>query len=60
MGVDSAKAGYLNYCAQAWLGEGELQRIEVIGEPVAKHTRHYKLADNSDQQLVWMAPPKPS
>jgi Domain of unknown function (DUF362) len=60
MGIDFAKVGYLNYCAQAGLGEGELQKIEVVGEPIAKHIRRYKLADKIAQQLVWMAPPKPS
>jgi uncharacterized protein (DUF362 family) len=60
MGIDFAKVGYLNYCAQAGLGEGDLQKIEVVGEPIAKHIRRYKLADNIDQQLVWMTPPKPS
>ena len=59
MGIDFAKVGYLNYCAQAGLGEGDLRKIEVVGEPLAKHIRRYKLADNIDQQLVWMTPPKP-
>jgi uncharacterized protein (DUF362 family) len=54
MGIDFGKVGYLNYCAQAGLGEGDLQRIEVLGEPIANHVRRYKLADNIDQQLVWM------
>ena len=36
-----------------------MQKIKVVGEPIAKHVRHYKLADNIDQQLVWMTPPKP-
>src|SRR5271157_5925253 len=58
MGIDFAKVGYLNYCAQAGLGEGDLRRIEVVGEPIAKHIRRYKLADNIDQQLVWMTPPR--
>ena len=54
MGIDFGKVGYLNYCAQAGLGEGDLQRIEVLGEPIASHVRRYKLANNIDQQLVWM------
>jgi uncharacterized protein (DUF362 family) len=58
MGIDFAKVGYLNYCAQAGLGEGDLQKIEILGEPIARHVRRYKLADNIDQQLVWMTPPK--
>jgi uncharacterized protein (DUF362 family) len=60
MGIDFAKVGYLNYCAQAKLGECDLRKIEVVGEPIAKHIRHYKLADNIAQQLVWMTPPKTS
>ena len=58
MGIDFAKIGYLNYCAQAGLGEGDLRKIEIIGEPIARHVRNYKLADNIDQQLIWMTPPK--
>jgi uncharacterized protein (DUF362 family) len=58
MGIDFAKVGYLNYCAQAGLGEGDLQKIGVLGEPIARHVRRYKLADNIEQQLVWMKPPK--
>jgi uncharacterized protein (DUF362 family) len=59
MGIDFAKVGYLNYCAQAGLGEGDLQKIEILGAPIASHVRRYKLADNIDEQLVWMTPPKP-
>ena len=58
MGIDSAKVGYLNYCAQAGLGEGDLTRIEVVGEPLAPHIRHYQLADNINEQLIWMTRPK--
>ncbi len=59
MGIDFAKVGYLNYCAQAGLGESDLQKIEMVGEPIARHVRHYRLADNIDEQLIWMKPPKP-
>jgi len=58
MGIDCAKVGYLNYCAEAGLGEGDLRKIEVVGEPIAQHVRRYKLADNIDKQLIWMTPPK--
>jgi uncharacterized protein (DUF362 family) len=56
MGIDLGKVGYLTYCAQAGLGESDLRRIEILGEPVARHIRHYKLADNIDQQLIWTKP----
>lgn len=58
MGIDFAKVGYLNYCAQAGLGEADLQKIQVVGEPIAKHVKHYRLHDKVDQQLIWMTPPK--
>jgi uncharacterized protein (DUF362 family) len=58
MGIDYAKVGYLNYCAQAGLGESDLRKIEIVGVPIAQHVRRYKLADNINEQLVWMTPPK--
>ena len=60
MGIDFAKVGYLNYCAQAGLGEGDLKKIEIVGEPLARHVRTYNLAPNIDRQLIWMKPPQPS
>ncbi len=57
MGIDFAKVGYLNYCGQAGLGETDLKRIEVVGEPIARHVKTYKLAKNVEQQLQWMRPP---
>ena len=59
MGIDFAKVGYLNYCAQAGLGEADLRKMEILGAPIAPHVRRYRLADNIEQQLVWMNPPKP-
>ena len=58
MGIDFAKIGYLNYCADAGLGEADLKQIEVVGEPIAKHVKTYKLASNIEQQLIWMKPPQ--
>jgi uncharacterized protein (DUF362 family) len=60
MGIDFAKIGYLNYCAQAGLGEGDLKKIEIVGETVARHVKTYKLAPNIEQQLIWRKPPQPS
>lgn len=56
MGIDYAKVGYLNYCADAGLGEGDLKKIEIVGEPIARHVKSYKLAPNIEQQLIWMKP----
>jgi uncharacterized protein (DUF362 family) len=56
MGVDFAKIGYLNYCAQAGLGTADLSRINIVGESIGNHMKHYKLHDNIEQQLIWMKP----
>jgi uncharacterized protein (DUF362 family) len=56
MGIDYAKVGYLNFCANAGLGQGDLGKIEIVGPKVADHVKRYKLSDNIDKQLVWMQP----
>jgi uncharacterized protein (DUF362 family) len=58
MGIELAKVGYLQYCAEAGMGQADLGRIEILGEPVARHVRKYKLHDRIDQQLRWLAPPR--
>ncbi len=52
MGIDFAKIAYLNYCAQAGLGVADLGKIEIVGEPLSKHIKTYKLNDNIDQQII--------
>jgi uncharacterized protein (DUF362 family) len=54
MGIDFAKVGYLNYCAQTGRGTADLSKINVIGEQLAYHIKPYKLSDNIEKQLVWM------
>jgi uncharacterized protein (DUF362 family) len=56
MGIDFAKIGYLNYCALTGAGVADLNRIEIIGESIARHRKSYKLSDNFKDQLVWMNP----
>jgi uncharacterized protein (DUF362 family) len=60
MGIDFAKVGYLNYCDQAGLGEGDLKKIEIVGEPLARHIKTYQLSDSVEKQLIWLTPPKES
>ena len=60
MGIDFAKIGYLNYCAEAKMGQADLEKIEILGEPVARHVRSYRLHDNIEKQLTWMTPPEAS
>ena len=56
MGIDFAKVGYLNYCANAGKGVADLNKIEIIGETIAGHIKPYALSDNISEQLVWMNP----
>jgi uncharacterized protein (DUF362 family) len=60
MGIDYATVGYLNFCAQAGLGQGDLAKIEVAGPKLSDHIKPYKLHDNIQQQLVWMKPALPA
>jgi uncharacterized protein (DUF362 family) len=56
MGIDFAKIGYLNYCANAGKGVADLNKIEIIGESISNHRKTYRLSDNINDQLVWMKP----
>jgi uncharacterized protein (DUF362 family) len=37
MGIDFARVGYLNFCAQTGAGVADLNRIEIIGESISRH-----------------------
>jgi uncharacterized protein (DUF362 family) len=56
MGIDFAKVGYLNYCAETGLGIADLNKIEIVGENIADHIKIYKLPDTIDKLLMWMKP----
>jgi uncharacterized protein (DUF362 family) len=56
MGIDFGKVGYLNYCAETGLGTADLSKIEIIGESISDHVKHYKLHENIEKQLIWMKP----
>jgi len=54
MGFDFDQVGYLSFCGKGGLGQGDLSRIDVLGEPVARHIRKYRPHDTLEQQLKWM------
>ncbi len=56
MGIDPAKIGYMNFCADAGMGQFDINKIEVVGEKIANHIKTYKLSRNIDKQLQWMTP----
>jgi uncharacterized protein (DUF362 family) len=53
MGIDFAKIGYLNYCAQTGLGVADLDKIEIVGEKIADHRKSYKLPNNIESITSW-------
>jgi uncharacterized protein (DUF362 family) len=55
MGFDFAKVGYLSFCAQAGMGQADLDKIEILGAKVADHLRKYRPNDNIEQQYKWMS-----
>lgn len=54
MGIDPTWPGYLNYCAQAGLGQYNLDKIEIWGKQPAEVRRSYRLHSNIDTQMEWM------
>jgi len=56
MGVDPANIGYLNFCANAGMGQFDLDKIEIIGEQLSNHIKTYKLSRNIEKQLQWLTP----
>ncbi|MFC1551482.1 DUF362 domain-containing protein [Candidatus Latescibacterota bacterium] len=59
MGVNFGDVGYLTYCADGGLGQGDLSRINIIGANPADHVIVYKMHDNfhgddsRESQLSW-------
>lgn len=56
MGINPEWVGYLNYCAQAGLGQYDLSKIEVIGATVASLQKKYELHKDVEKELKWMGP----
>jgi len=54
MGIPWDYMGYLRYCATAGLGQGDRDRIGIIGPDPGNHVVKYRLHDNIDWQLAWM------
>ena len=52
MGIDFSKVAYLNYCADAGYGVADLDKIEIVGEPLSKHIKTYQLSRNYERQII--------
>ncbi len=53
MGIDPADIGYLTYLAAAKAGESDPAKMEILGEPIAKLARKYRLESSIERQLQW-------
>ena len=54
MGIDAADVGYLNYCADAGMGEIDMSRIRIISKyKPENHVIPYKLHENIEMQMSW-------
>ncbi len=56
MGINFEDIGYLNFCNNTGPFNGDLSRIELTGESIDAHRKHYRLSDNIKDQLVWKDP----
>jgi len=54
MGFDPEQVGYLHYCRRLGLGEGELGRIEVVGNVAPEEVwRSFAPSPTHQRQLTW-------
>ena len=53
MGFDPRKIGYLRYAHEAGLGVADLQRINVVGDPIAQVQRRFVPHSNDVIQRHW-------
>jgi len=56
MGINPGWVGYLCYCGQAGLGQYDLDRIQIVGTPIAAVQKKYQLHPDMQQELEWMGP----
>ena len=56
MGIDPSNIGYLNFCADAGMGQFDINKINIVGEKLADHIKTYQLSRNIDKQLEWKIP----
>lgn len=58
MGFDFTKIGYIWFAAQAGFGEGDLSKIEILGEKVQDNIRKYRPHDRVQFQYKWKEGPQ--
>ncbi len=58
MGIDATWVGYLNFCAEAGLGQNDMAKIDVRGAKLADVARKYRLHQDIERELRWRGPMK--
>jgi len=58
MGINPADIGYLSYLAAAKVGESDVTKMEILGEPIDKLAKKYQLSNSAQNQLKWKDPAK--
>ena len=53
MGIDYGDVGYLQWCSNAGLGQGDRSKIKIIGDDPLNHVIKYRLHDNIERQFKW-------
>jgi uncharacterized protein (DUF362 family) len=56
MGVEVANLGYLYYLSTAKVGESDMTKMDIVGGPVAKLAKTYRLNRSAQQQMMWKTP----
>jgi uncharacterized protein (DUF362 family) len=51
IGLDFGDVGYLTYCANAGVGQGDISRIQVVGGDPSQHIIKYKLQETALKQI---------
>ncbi|MHB9030888.1 MAG: DUF362 domain-containing protein [Candidatus Latescibacterota bacterium] len=52
IGLDFGDVGYLTYCANAGVGQGDLAKIQVVGGEPSQHVIKYKLQETAEKQIA--------
>lgn len=58
MGINYSDVGYLQWCANAGFGQGDREKIKIIGPDPLQHIKKYRLNDNIEWQLKWKEAPQ--
>ncbi|MFA6472068.1 MAG: DUF362 domain-containing protein [Candidatus Latescibacterota bacterium] len=53
MDVNFSDCGYLTYCANAGIGQGDISKIKIIGPDPSNYIKKYKPHENIQKQLEW-------